>query len=348
MKKPLLHALQGHTDGPVPIWLMRQAGRYLPEYRKLREQAGDFLNLCYSPDLAAEVTLQPIKRFGFDAAILFSDILVVPDGLGQKVWFVVGEGPRLEPLGDGKALAKLDPGKMMSKLTPVFETVSRVKSELDDKTALVGFCGAPWTVATYMIAGAGTKEQAPARLWAYKNRDDFSTLIDLLVESSILYLKGQIKAGAEVLQIFDSWAGSLTEGERQAWCLTPIERITQAIKADHPDIPIIGFLRGAPGANVKLAGINAIDGVGIDTACDLEQTRREVQTLKTVQGNLDPIALLAGGASLDAGIDLVLEKLGGGPLVFNLGHGILPDTPIGHVTHLVERVRAYSKENRGV
>jgi len=348
VKKPLIQALQGDVDGPIPIWLMRQAGRYLPEYRKLREQAGDFLNLCYSPELAADVTLQPIRRFGFDAAILFSDILVVPDGLGQKVWFVAGEGPRLEPLDGAKDLAKLDPGKIESKLAPVFETVSRVKSELDEKTALIGFCGAPWTVATYMIAGEGTKEQAPARLWAYKNRDDFSTLIDLLVESSVSYLKGQIKAGAEVLQIFDSWAGSLTEGEREIWCLRPIERIARAIKADHPGIPVVGFMRGAPGANAKLARMDCIDGVGIDTACDLEQTRRDVQSLKTVQGNLDPIALLAGGAALDAGIDLVLENLGAGPHVFNLGHGILPETPIDHVTHLVERVRAYSKDVRGV
>jgi uroporphyrinogen decarboxylase len=336
------------VDGPVPIWLMRQAGRYLPEYRKLREQAGDFLNLCYSPELAADVTLQPVRRFGFDAAILFSDILVVPDGLGQKVWFVAGEGPRLEPLSGAKDLAKLDPAKIEVKLAPVFETVSRVKSELDDKTALIGFCGAPWTVATYMIAGEGTKEQAPARLWAYKDRGVFTALIDLLVESSVIYLKGQIKAGAEVLQIFDSWAGSLTEGERDAWCLSPIERIARAVKADHPEIPIIGFLRGAPGANVKLAGMDVIDGVGIDSACDLEQTRREVQSRNTVQGNLDPIALLAGGKSLDVGIDLVLDKLGAGPHIFNLGHGILPNTPIGHVAHLVERVRAYSKENRGV
>ncbi len=326
---------------------MRQAGRYLPEYRKLREQAGDFLNLCYSPDLAAEVTLQPIRRFGFDAAILFSDILVVPDGLGQKVWFVAGEGPRLEPLTSAKDLAKLDPGKIEARLAPVFETVSRVKSELDDKTTLIGFCGAPWTVATYMIAGEGTKEQAPARLWAYKNRGDFSALIDVLVESSVLYLKGQIKAGVEVVQIFDSWAGSLAEDERNTWCLAPIERIARAVKADHPEIPIIGFLRGAPGANIKLAGIDAIDGVGIDTACDLEQVRHDVQSLKTVRGNLDPIALLAGGAALDAGIDLVLERLGAGPHIFNLGHGILPNTPTDHVAHLVERVRAYSKENRG-
>ena len=348
MKKPLIHALQGHTDGPIPIWLMRQAGRYLPEYRKLREQAGDFLSLCYSPKMAADVTLQPIRRFGFDAAILFSDILVVPDALGQKVWFVAGEGPRLEPLNDDSDLAKLNPGLIKSKLAPVFETVSRVKDGLDEKTALIGFCGAPWTVATYMIAGQGTKEQAPARLWAYQNRESFSRLIDLLVESSIIYLKGQINAGAEVLQIFDSWAGSLTEDERLTWCLKPVERIAMEIKKDHPDIPIIGFLRGAPSANVKLAHMSDIDGVGIDTACDLEQIIRLVQNHKTVQGNLDPIALLAGGSALDAGINLVLEKLAKGPLVFNLGHGILPDTPISHVERLVARVRAYSLEERGV
>ena len=347
VKKPLIQALQGKSDCQIPLWMMRQAGRYLPEYKKLRAEAGDFLSLCYSPKLAAEVTLQPIKRFGFDAAILFSDILVVPDALGQKVWFVAGEGPKLEPL-DQNDFGGLDIGKITTHLAPVFETVSRVRAGLDENRALIGFCGAPWTVATYMVAGEGTKEQAPARRWAYQDRQSFSRLIDLLTEASIVYLKGQIEAGIDVIQIFDSWAGSLAEDEREIWCLEPLRKISRAIKESYPEIPIIGFLRGAPLVYREMANITDIDGVGIDTASDIEFTRETLSGKKTIQGNLDPLALLAGGDALDKGIDKILEGFGRSAFIFNLGHGILPETPIAHVEHLVAKVRAYSIATRGV
>ncbi len=346
VKKPLVQALQGKSDCQIPLWMMRQAGRYLPEYKKLRAEAGDFLSLCYSPSLAAEVTLQPIRRFDFDAAILFSDILVVPDALGQRVWFVTGEGPKLEPL-DQNDFSGLDIGKINSHLAPVFETVSRVKDGLEDNKALIGFCGAPWTVATYMVAGEGTKEQAPARLWAYQDEQAFSRLIDILTEASIIYLKGQIEAGVDVVQIFDSWAGSLAENEREKWCLEPLRKISRAIKEAHPEIPIIGFLRGAPLVYQEMAKIADIEGVGIDTASDIDFARETLSGKKTIQGNLDPLALLAGGDALDEGIDRILEGFGETAFIFNLGHGILPETPIAHVEYLVAKVRAYSKATRG-
>jgi uroporphyrinogen decarboxylase len=339
--KSILQALSGKSNNQIPIWLMRQAGRYLPEYRKIRANSENFLDLCYSPKLASEVTLQPIRRFGFDAAILFSDILVIPDALGQKVSFLQGEGPCLEPITDVSGYASFQPEKVVEYLAPVMETVSLVRSALDEKTALIGFCGAPWTVATYMVSGKGTKDQAEPRVWAYRDPGGFSGLIDILVESSILYLKAQIEAGAEVLQIFDTWAGSLAESEREKWCLKPVEKIAAAIKKDHPNIPIIAFLRGAPSSFSKLKTMSVIDCIGVDTSVPADFAVYEIAGKKCVQGNLDPLALLAGGDALDLGCDHVLEVFGNSPFIFNLGHGILPETPIAHVERLLEKVRSF-------
>ncbi len=340
-RKPLLQVLSGQRANKIPIWLMRQAGRYLPEYRRIRERSDNFLQLCYSPALASEVTLQPIRRFDFDAAILFSDILVIPDALGQKVEFLQGEGPCLEPVRDTRSYASFNPEKILEHLSPVFETVARVKAELPEQVALIGFCGAPWTVATYMVSGKGTKDQAEARLWAYRDPVGFSGLIDILVQSSILYLIEQIRAGAEVVQIFDTWAGSLAESERDTWCIAPLKKIASAVKEAFPHIPIIAFLRGAPSSYDALVSMEAIDCVGIDTSIPATFAAKIVQGNKCVQGNLDPLALLAGGAALDSGIDTVLEAFGSKPFIFNLGHGILPETPIAHVERLIEKVRNF-------
>lgn len=339
--KPILQVLSGQKAEKIPIWLMRQAGRYLPEYRKIRTNCENFLDLCYSPKLASEVTLQPIKRFGFDAAILFSDILVIPDALGQKVAFLKGEGPCLDAINDVKGYASFQPEKVLDYLSPVFETVERVKAELPENVTLIGFCGAPWTVATYMVSGKGTKDQAEARLWAYRDPDGFSGLIDILVESSILYLKEQIRAGAEVVQIFDTWAGSLAESERQKWSISPLKRIASAVKDEYPDIPVIAFLRGAPSSFEALGNMAVIDCIGIDTSVPSIFAAAQIQSKKCVQGNLDPLALLAGGDALEAGIDTVLDAFGGNPFIFNLGHGILPETPISHVERLIEKVRNF-------
>lgn len=337
----IVELLHDRTPGPVPVWMMRQAGRYLPEYREIRARCPDFLSLCYTPQLAAEVTLQPIRRFGFDAAILFSDILVIPHALGQKVWFVEGEGPKLEPITTGDEIARLTPGKVMDHLAPVFETVSRVRGALEPGTALIGFCGAPWTVATYMVAGRGSPDQAAARLWAYREPEEFAALIDVLTESSIRYLCAQAEAGADLLQIFDSWAGSLPESEFERWCLEPARRIISGVKASHPEVPIILFPRGVGSSYRAAADASGADAIGIDTACSLDYARDMLQPVTVVQGNLDPLVLVAGGSALERAVDLILEKLGSGPHIFNLGHGVVPQTPPDHVAEVVARVRAW-------
>ncbi|MFM1813713.1 MAG: hypothetical protein RLZ98_408 [Pseudomonadota bacterium] len=335
-----LGVFAGEVEGPPPIWLMRQAGRYLPEYREVRARAGSFLNLCYTPELAAEVTLQPIRRFGFDAAILFSDILVVPDALGQGVRFVEGEGPVLDPIQDAKGLAALDPGSAGEKYAIVAETVSRVREALPRETALIGFCGAPWTVATYVVEGKGSKEQASARLWAYRDPEGFGQLIDILTESSIAYLDAQVRAGADVLQIFDSWAGSLAGDELAKWVVAPTKRIVSEIKRLHPDVPIIGFARGI-GAYISWYGNSTkVDGVGCDTSSDLGYVRDAFDGgPMVVQGNLDPLLLVTGGESLDRRVRKLLDQMDGGRYIFNLGHGIVPQTPPEHVARLVQLVR---------
>jgi uroporphyrinogen decarboxylase len=339
MGKKLLRVLEGKRETIPPIWLMRQAGRYLPEYRSTRERAGGFLNLCFSPELAAEVTLQPVRRFGFDAAILFSDILIVPLALGRKVEFLVGEGPKLEPLGDPAEIAALRGTVDTNVLAPIYETVRRVKSELDDKTALIGFCGAPWTVATYMVAGEATPDQAPARLLAYRDQASFERLIDRIVLASIEYLIGQFKAGAEVVQIFDTWAGVLGPEQFERWCIAPTQKIVEAVRREVPAAKIIGFPRGAGAMALPYVEMTGVSAVGIDWTFERSIARDTLQPRVPVQGNIDPLALLAGGAALDREVDDVMKELGGGPLIFNLGHGILPETPVANVERMLKRVR---------
>ena len=336
----LVRTLKGEASATPPIWLMRQAGRYLPEYRALRAKADGFLDLCYRPDWAAEITLQPIRRFGFDAAILFADILVVPDALGQKVVFEEGHGPRLDAGTPGELLRRLDAGGTEAKFSIVCETVERVRGALGPQTALIGFCGAPWTVATYMIAGHGTPDQKPARLAAYRDPDGFAALLDLLAEVSVDYLAGQIRAGAQAVQIFDSWAGVLPDDQFARWCIAPVAKMVRLLRERHPEVPIIGFPRGADGANARSFLAEArVDAIGCDTAMPLADMGA-LGSVAAVQGNLDPFLLVAGGALLESRIRDILRSLAGVPHVFNLGHGIVPETPVEHVARLVELVRS--------
>jgi uroporphyrinogen decarboxylase len=335
----LIRALSGETQSPPPIWLMRQAGRYLPEYRKLRAKAGGFLDLCYTPDLATEVTLQPIRRFDLDAAILFSDILVVPHALGQEVRFVEGEGPRLDPVTDRAGFARLKDAIDLPMLAPVYETVSRVRAELDPSKALIGFCGAPYTVATYMVAGRGGDEQAPARLLAYRDPDAFAELIERLVDASAAHLVAQLRAGADVVQIFDSWSGDLPPAEFARWSTAPIAAVCERVRAEVPGAKIIAFARGAGAKLADFAGAVPADGFGVATAEDLRVARAAVYASKALQGAVDPIALVAGGEALDRAVDAVLEALGGHPMILNLGHGVRQETPPEHVARLVARAR---------
>lgn len=335
-----LEPFKGKALPTPPIWLMRQAGRYLPEYRETRAKAGGFLKLCYTPELAAEVTLQPIRRYGFDAAILFSDILVVPDALGQKVAFLEGEGPKLDPIRDVNGLKRLDPSRIGDTLAPVYETVARLRQDLPRETALIGFCGAPWTVATYMVEGEGSSDQAQARLWAYRDREGFSKLIDMLVETSITYLSNQVKAGADCLQIFDTWAGSLPDDEFDRWVVNPTRRIRESLRDMHPNVPVIGFPKGAGPAAVWYVSETGVDGVGCDTATPPYVMKEAFEDENVVvQGNLDPLLLVAGGEQMDDRVDEILDLMAGRPFIFNLGHGIVPQTPPENVARLVARVR---------
>jgi len=336
----LLQALDLHVPVRTPIWMMRQAGRYLPEYRALREKAGDFLTLCYTPDYAVEVTLQPIRRFGFDGAILFSDILVIPHALGVPLTFEAGEGPRLDPVTDMAGLNGLNAELDASKIDRVFEAVTRIRADLPKETALLGFCGAPWTVATYMVAGRGTPDQAPARMAALNDPVFFTALIDRLVETSAQYLIGQLKAGADAVQIFDSWSGVLDPEGFQRWSIEPINRIVKAVRAEIPGARIIAFPKGAtlPGltAMVQATGVN---GVGLDWTADRKATRYALGGKCALQGNLDPLRLIAGGRALDEAIDALMEDFHGAAHIFNLGHGIRPETPIAHVEQMLKRLR---------
>ncbi len=341
MTKPLLRALAREPNATPPIWLMRQAGRYLPEYRAIRARAESFLDLCFNATLATEVTLQPIRRFGFDAAILFSDILVVPHALGQRVSFEAGEGPQLEALSEPSALKKLHAEIDHEMLESVYETIERVKAGVPPTTALLGFCGAPWTVATYMIAGHGTADQAPARLFAYRHPDAFGILIDRLVEASASYLVKQFAAGVDAVQIFDTWAGVLPAGEFRKWCIEPTARIVAAVRHQVPGARIIGFPRGAGTELLRYVEAVPVDAIGLDWMTELGFASHEIQPRRTIQGNLDPLALRVGGEALDRGVDAILQAFAGGPFIFNLGHGILPDTPIAHVERLIARVRGH-------
>lgn len=318
---------------------MRQAGRYLPEYRAVRERMESFLDLCFTPELAAEVTLQPIRRFNLDAAILFSDILVIPHALGQSVSFAAGEGPRLAPTVSSDNIAHFAKRLDLSALAPVFATIERVKPALPAHVALLGFCGAPWTVATYMVAGQGTPDQGPARLMAYRDRAGFARLIDALTDASIEYLVAQFKSGVDAVQVFDSWAGILPPEEFDRWCVEPMRRIVAGVRSSIPGGKIIGFPRGAGTSLLHYVERVEVDAVGLDWSVDRDFARRSIQSRVAVQGNLDPTALLAGGEALDHGVDAVLAAFAEGPFIFNLGHGILPETPVAHVERMLRRVR---------
>ena len=339
--KPLLGVLQGNIAASPPIWMMRQAGRYLPEYRAVREKAGSFLDLCFNPELATEVTLQPLRRFGFDGAILFSDILVVPHALGQTVRFETGEGPRLDPLVDASGLGRLAAELDGSIVGKVYEAVAMIRSQLPVQATLIGFCGAPWTVATYMVAGRGGDDQVAARLFAYRDPDGFARLIDRIVDASVAYLLGQIRAGVEAVQIFDTWAGVLPEEAFVRWSVDPIARIVSRVRDQAPGIPVIVFPKGAGHRLSAVVGGIGPDAVGLDWTIGADFVRRELQPRVAVQGNIDPIALLAGGDALDRAVDRALESFAAGRYIFNLGHGILPPTPIAHVERMVERVRRW-------
>jgi uroporphyrinogen decarboxylase len=339
--KKLLSTLKGEIHTVPPVWLMRQAGRYLPEYRALRANKGGFLDLCYDPASACEVTLQPISRFGFDGAILFSDILVVPHALGQQLWFEEGEGPRLAPPLEAELSRDLNAlVAMPERLEPVYETVRRVAAALPSQTTFLGFAGSPWTVATYMVAGRGSKDQAAARTLAYGDPDGFARLMDRLITMTVDYLALQIEAGVEVVQIFESWAGSLSPAQFERWVIAPNAEIVRRLRRRHPDTPIIGFPKGAGGKLPAYVAGTGVDAVGLDETVDPAWAHAVLPKGLPVQGNLDPLALIAGGSVLSAAVDNILTSLAGRPHIFNLGHGILPHTPIAHVEALLAQVRA--------
>jgi uroporphyrinogen decarboxylase len=334
-----LETLAGKVCVPPPVWLMRQAGRYLPEYQALRAMARSFRDFCYTPALAAEATLQPIRRFGFDAAILFSDILVVPDALGQKVIFERTGGPKLDPVMMEEDFAKLNTEIDRRRLSPVLETIARVKADLPAETAFLGFCGAPWTVACYMIAGTSSADQAPARLFAYRETALFQRLIELLVEASVDYLSWQIEAGVDAVQIFDTWAGVLPSPEFERWCLEPVASIVAKLRLRHADACIIGFPKGVEHRLMDFAARTKIDVLGLGSSIDVRWAAQTFNRSFVLQGNLDPLVLAAGGIALEGAVRNILSVFEGRPHIFNLGHGILPQTPISHVERLVELVR---------
>lgn len=336
--KPLLAVLGGERRDPPPIWMMRQAGRYLPEYRQLREEKGSFIDLVYDSDAAAEVTLQPLKRFPeLDAAILFSDILIVPFALGQNLSFVAGEGPRLTPPLISTALDELT--EYPARLDPIYATVAKVKAQLGASKTLIGFAGSPWTVATYMVAGQGSREQAEARRLAYRDPGQFSAVIERIEAVTCGYLSSQIEAGAEAVQLFDSWSGSLAPAEFERWVISPTARLVSALKARHPHVPIIGFPKGAGGKLAAYARETKVDAVGLDETVDPIWAGKELPKRLPVQGNLDPLALLEGGEALKSATQRILDAFADRPHIFNLGHGILQETPIAHVEQLISLVK---------
>ncbi len=341
-RKLLIRALAGEVLQRPPIWLMRQAGRYLPEYRAIRAQGGSFLDLCYTPELAAEVTLQPVQRFGFDASILFSDILVIPDALGQGVRFEENLGPLLSPpIRNRSDLGMLNVIGISERLAPVYETVRLLRKKLPEDVCLIGFAGAPWTVATYMVEGAGSRDQADARIWAYRDPEGFAALIDILVNATAEYLVGQVRAGAEVLQLFDTWAGSLPEREFRRWCIEPAKAVIALVRLEFPDVPVIGFPKGAGILYGEYARETGISGISIDSGLPLQFARDELQPDITVQGNLDPLLVVAGGKQMLAEAGRILSVMGSRRFIFNLGHGIVPETPPQNVAELVQFVKQW-------
>lgn len=337
--KPLLKSLSGEVQARPPFWLMRQAGRYLPEYRATRADAGNFLDLCYNPALAEEVTLQPLRRYGMDAAILFADILLIPHALGQPLAYKEGEGPVLDPVRSAKELGKLDVSAIHKTLDPVYETVGRLSQSIPKDCTLIGFAGAPWTVATYMVEGRGSKDYANIKNWAYSDPQGFGALMDILVESTTEYLLKQVAAGAEVIQLFDTWAGVLPDNEFRKWAIEPTKRIVKGLRAQHPELPVIGFPKGVGGNIIDFVRETGVTAVSLDTGTPLDWAAAEVQSLVPVQGNLDPMLLVAGGTAMEERINQIIETLGKKPFIFNLGHGIVPQTPPEHVARLAEIVR---------
>lgn len=339
--KTVLRVLRGETVTPAPVWLMRQAGRYLPEYKATRKQAGSFLDLCYNPELAEEVTLQPIRRYGFDAAILFADILLIPQALGLDLWFVEGEGPRLSPVME-KGVDILKPADAVDEvLSPVYETVSRLSQSLPKETTLIGFAGAPWTVATYMIAGRGTPDQAPARKLMYENPAAFERILDRVTEATIHYLSRQIEAGAEVVKLFDSWAGTLPSLAFQKFSVDPACRIRAELKARHPNVPFIGFPRGAGLGYLTYGKEVGADCMAIDATANIAELRAAFGDKLPLQGNLDPLLLSVGGTALDDAVRRCLDEMSGAPHIFNLGHGITPDVDPATVSRMLEIIRSH-------
>jgi uroporphyrinogen decarboxylase len=336
--KPLLAVLNGERRDPVPMWMMRQAGRYLPEYRQLRQDKGSFLDLVYDSDAAAEITLQPLKRFpGLDAAILFSDILIIPFAIGQNLTFVTGEGPRLTPTLIASDLDDLT--AYTARLDPIYETVRKVKAALEPDKTLIGFSGSPWTVATYMVAGQGSRDQAEARRLAYADQGRFSAIIGRIEEITLEYLSGQVEAGADVLQLFDSWAGSLAPAQFEQWVIAPTSRLLAALRKRHPRVAVIGFPKGAGGKLKAYARETGVNALGLDETVDPLWAAKELPAKLPLQGNLDPLALLAGGAAQESAVKRILDAFADRPHIFNLGHGILPDTPIAHVEQLIDQVK---------
>ena len=333
----LLDTLRGKVGSRRPVWLMRQAGRYLPEYRKLREAKGGFLELVYDSEAAAEITLQPVRRFGLDGAILFSDILIVPYAMGQRLAFMAGEGPQLSPPLLDRALGELE--AVPERLEPIYRTVLLVRDRLDPETTLLGFAGSPWTVATYMVAGQGSRDQSEARRLAYSDPEKFEAIIARIEEITLRYLLGQIEAGAEVVQLFDSWAGSLSPAQFERWVIAPTARLVAALRDKHPDVPVIGFPKGAGGKLRAYADETGVTALGLDETVDPQWAAAELPEDLPVQGNLDPLALVAGGEALELAIKRILDAFAGRPHIFNLGHGILQDTPIAHVEQLLARVK---------
>ena len=337
--KPLLAALAGERRDPPPIWFMRQAGRYLPEYRAVRRRVSSFLELCHSPELASEVTLQPIRRFNLDGAVIFADILLVPHALGQSLWFEPGSGPKLPPLSAPDALPPVRDAAFHDELAPVYETLRQTKPRLPGHTALIGFAGAPWTVASYMLEGQSSRDFTVTKAWAYTASARFQHLIDRLVDATVAYLDAQIAAGAEAVQLFDSWAGALPADQVARWSLEPLQRIVAAIKRQHPGVPVVVFPRGTGASYARFARESGADAVSLDTPADPHWAATAVQPHTAVQGNLDPHHALIGGEAMTGACRRIVDALASGPHVFNLGHGIVPQTPPDHIARVVAAVR---------